>query len=336
MLGVTCAAPGGGGTAGFPGAVGAAGATRGSLGTAGVAAPVLPMGAAGTRGMGSGGMGMTGASGAVAKPAGAAGGAAGKPAMGGTAGKPPLMLGPGQTLPPVTDYSQPGPFATMTMDGVGPNNAFTIFRPTTLGESGFKHPPLTWGNGITTTPQTYPILLSTVASHGFVVIANDSSTVTAQDLLDGLDWLIKQNDVPGEFQGKIDVMRAVTMGYSLGGGAALTAASHPNVVVTVAMHPAPGAGAHAPVLLFTGDADVVVAPALVDASYAGLNVPAMEVSLAGATHFEPVLSGGQELAPSIAWLRLWVYGDQGAKPFFYGDSCTLCKAPWTPQRKNLQ
>jgi hypothetical protein len=32
---------------------------------------------------------------------------------------------------------------------------------------------------------------------------------------------------------------------------------------------------------------------------------------------------------------LWVYGDENAKKFFYGDDCILCKAPWTnPQRKN--
>jgi hypothetical protein len=42
-----------------------------------------------------------------------------------------------------------------------------------------------------------------------------------------------------------------------------------------------------------------------------------------------------EQAPTIAWLRLWVYGDQGARKFFYGDDCELCKSPWTmPQRKN--
>ena len=37
----------------------------------------------------------------------------------------------------------------------------------------------------------------------------------------------------------------------------------------------------------------------------------------------------------VAWLRLWVYNDQGARKYFYGDDCVLCKAPWAmPQRKN--
>jgi len=42
-----------------------------------------------------------------------------------------------------------------------------------------------------------------------------------------------------------------------------------------------------------------------------------------------------ERAARIAWLRLWVYGDSGAKQFFVGDECILCKEPWVmPQRKN--
>jgi hypothetical protein len=59
-------------------------------------------------------------------------------------------------------------------------------------------------------------------------------------------------------------------------------------------------------------------------------------TLTGATHLE-ILSagGGRERAPIVAWLRYWVYGDEGARDFFHGDACTLCVAPWTnPQRKN--
>jgi hypothetical protein len=205
-----------------------------------------------------------------------------------------------------------------------------MFRPTTLGQDGFKHPIATWGNGITTTPDLYP-WLETVASHGIVVIASNSATVTSQLMTAGLDWLIAQNGQPGELQDNLDVERAVAIGYSLGGGASLSVAAHPNVVTTVSMHPAPGfgAGAHGPVLLFAGSADAVCAPALVQAGYASVPSPAFYAELAGATHLEPVLTGGQELAPTIAWLRLWLYDDQGARDFFYGADCTLCRSPWT-------
>jgi hypothetical protein len=236
-------------------------------------------------------------------------------------------------LPPVTDYSKPGPFApTMVVNSTGPDGMYTIYRPTTLGANGFKHPPLTWGNGITTTPAQYPTLLSTVASHGFVVIASNSSSVTSQLMTTGLDWLIAQDAAAGPFQGKLDTNRAVSMGYSLGGGAALTTGAHKSVITTIAMHPAPGGGAlHGPVLLYTGTMDTVVAPSLVTSSYNGLQVPAFYATLDGATHFEPVGTGGRELAPSIAWLRLWVFNDEGAKSFFYGADCTLCVMPWTKQ-----
>ncbi|HET6335301.1 MAG TPA: hypothetical protein VFG30_18880 [Polyangiales bacterium] len=244
---------------------------------------------------------------------------------------PPGPATPPGMLPPSSDYTKPGPFATMTVANTGPDGMFTMIRPTELGKDGFKHPPLTWGNGITTTPATYPVLFSTIASNGFVIIASNSSTVAAAQLTQGLDWLIQQNgDASSPLHDKLDVSRAVSMGYSLGGGAALTAAAHKNVICTIAMHPAPGAGAHAPVLLFTGTDDTVVAPTLVQASYGGITtVPAMLATLDGATHFEPVLSGGQELGPSIAWLRLWVFDDQAAKSYFYGPDCKLCKAPWS-------
>jgi hypothetical protein len=243
------------------------------------------------------------------------------------------MLGPAQTLPPVTDYSKPGPFApTMVVNNTGPDGMYTMYRPTTLGANGFKHPPLTWGNGVTTTPAQYPTLLSTVASHGFVVIASNSSSVTSQMMTAGLDWLIAQDAAAGPFQGKLDTTRAVSMGYSLGGGGALTTGAHKNVITTIAMHPAPGGGAlHGPVLLYTGTDDTVVAPTLVMSSYSRLQVPAMLATLDGATHFEPVGTGGRELAPSIAWLRLWVFNDEGAKSYFYGDDCKLCVSPWTKQ-----
>jgi predicted dienelactone hydrolase len=132
-----------------------------------------------------------------------------------------------------------------------------------------------------------------------VVIASNSTSVNAALLTAGLDWLLQLNNDPSrEFYRKLDPNRAVTMGYSLGGGAALTAAAHPAVVTTIAMHPAPGSGAQAPVLLFSGSADTTVSPAMVDMSYNGLNVPTFYTSLAGATHLEPILTGGNELAPS--------------------------------------
>lgn len=253
------------------------------------------------------------------------------------AGMPPMMVTPSQKLPPVTDYAANGPYPAREFDNTGPGGSYTMFRPTNLNANGFKFIPATWGNGITTTPQYYP-WLNTVASHGFVIIASNSSTVTPQDMTSGLDWLLMQNDAAGELQGKLDTSRAVCIGYSLGGGGAVACGAHPKVIATIAMHPAGGASQrlHGPLLLFSGTNDTVCVPdSFVQPAFNGSPVPTFYAMLDGADHLEPVV-GGRETAPFIAWLRLWVFGDEGAKPFFYGPDCKLCKAPWTkPQSKML-
>jgi hypothetical protein len=40
---------------------------------------------------------------------------------------------------------------------------------------------------------------------------------------------------------------------------------------------------------------------------------------------------------SALGIRYWVYADQGAKKYFYGDHCIMCMSPWSNmQRKNWQ
>jgi hypothetical protein len=229
-----------------------------------------------------------------------------------------------------------------------------MFRPTDLG-TGFKHPPATWGNGITTTPDAYVELLSTVASHGFVVIASNSTNVTAALVKSGLDWLVAQNDTAGDFQGKLVVACPSAIGYSLGGGAAVTASGQlPNVKAIVSMHglQATSAPNAAPLLLMTSTDDTFVtkssnvAPTYTRASaqqpaiMATLDCPAAGMtaclSIPGlGGHAIPLDNAHGDRAPLVAWLRYWIYGDLGAKGFFFGSDCTLCKTPWLDiQRKN--
>ena len=293
---------------------------------------------------------------ACGPPAGS-GGRGGAPGVGGgPGGSGPGGSGPGGTgggtacngmAPPATqNYAARGPFASREYDLVGPGGAFTIFRPVTLGEGGFKHPVATWGNGIITTPQWYPDLLGTIASHGFVIIASNSSTVTAQLLTQGLDWLIQQNSAAGEYNGKLAVDCAASIGYSLGGGAAVTAGSHRAVKVVASMHGLPGAAANinGPLLLTTSTSDGFVTKAgYVLPCYNGstrqptimatLNVPGAPADFFG--HLIPIGDGGQERGPMVAWLRYWIYGDQGARNYFFGNNCVVCTNPWIDvQRKN--
>jgi hypothetical protein len=85
----------------------------------------------------------------------------------------------------------------------------------------------------------------------------------------------------------------------------------------------------------TGTLDTVGMP-LQQQTYDASQVQTFLATLVGANH--PYIEkdgGGQERPAIVAWLRYWVYGDAGAKPYFYGDACTLCVAPWEkPQRKN--
>jgi hypothetical protein len=364
------------------------GGSGASMGFGAGALALAPIGALGSSGMGASAAPSGGFAGT---PASAAGGGAVKPITTSAAGAPsagaanPPPVGaapgvgmtspavpvpapssgaapapnPGPTAPPpggpISDYGAMGPLPTTTMDGSGPDGMYTLIKPMNLGENGFKHPIATWGNGITTTPALYPVLLSTIASHGFVIIASDNSSVTAQMMTDGLNWLIKQNDAGGMFEGKLDVTRAVSIGYSLGGGAAVDTGSHPAVITTVSFHGLPGASGalHGPLLLFTTTADgFVTKDSYVKPCYAAsTTVPTIMATLTipgytspdGQTasnadftgHLYPVNDAGSERAPAIAWLRMWVYGDENAKQYFYGADCILCKDPWTDiQRKN--
>ena len=226
----------------------------------------------------------------------------------------------------------------MTVNNTGPSGQYTMIRPTMLGQNGVRHPPATWGNGITTTPALYPGLLNAIASQGFVVIASNSPNVTGALMTAGLDWLIAQNGAAGELQGKLAPTCAVSIGYSLGGGAAVTAGSHRNVVTTVSFHglQGPAEMLHGPLLLFTSTGDTFVSAAgYVTPTYNRSTVQTFYATLTGGSHLTPLGDAADERAPAIAWLRLWVYGDQAARRYFDGTDCILCKAPWTnPLKKN--
>jgi hypothetical protein len=266
---------------------------------------------------------------------------------GSSSGSGPSGNGCGQTLPALSDYSKNGPFtATPANSSTGPGNAYTVVAPTTLGKlngAPFKHPIITWGNGVTTTPSYYPSWFSLMASNGFVVIASNSSSVTPQNMTDGLDWMVQQNSASGPYQGVLDTKCLFTVGYSLGGGGAVTTGSHADVVATIGIHPAAFAGnpgLKGPLLLFTAETDTVCVPATsVHPAFAGSPVQSFYADLSKAGdpsntgHIIPVTNPGLEQPGTMAWLRLWAYGDQGGKAPFWGSSASLCTAPWTCESK---
>ena len=250
----------------------------------------------------------------------------------------------GSRLPPITDYSAMGPFAVTSTQNTGPGGKYTIYRPTTLGQDGFLHPPISFGPGIGMEAFDANLkgLLTGIASHGFVIIGTrldggPGDAANRMKMLDGLNWIIQQNDTAGTFQGKLDVKHAISMGYSVGGTAAVEIGGHEAVVTTVSIHGHTAkADLHGPLLQTSATGDTVGLP-LQQKTYEMSQVQTFLGIIQGGDHgYIQQNNGGAERPAIIAWLRYWVYGDDGGKKYFYGDDALMCKSPWTTtcQRKN--
>jgi len=339
----------GGTTGGSISATGGA-ATGGSSAVAGAGGQVNGGGAGGALGGSAGNGNAGGSSDAGSSPGGAAG--AGGAATAGAGGSGVSVGGGagGSPLPPVMDYAAPGPFKTSTQAGTGPDGTYTVIRPATLGADGFLHAPITFGPGTGMEVSQLSGLLERFASHGFVVIGRQLTggprdAVTRMRMTAGLDWIISQNSVAGSvFEGKLDVKRAVAMGYSVGGTGAVEIGGHEAIVTVVSIHGHQAEGdLHGPLLLIGGTDDVMgdnrswLAPTYEDSqvqTFFGTVVGANHGYIQGTVNGVP---GGVETPAMVAWLRYWIYNDQEAKKYFYGDDCVMCRSPWTdPKRKNWQ
>lgn len=251
-------------------------------------------------------------------------------------------------LAPVSNYTDFGPFTPVVEANTGPDGTYTIVRPQTLGANGFRHAPIIFGPGIGGAMDSMADLQRRIASHGFVIIGRqlDGPPRDAENnrrMIAGLDWLIAQNSTGGSiFEGKLDVNRAASMGYSVGGTGAVDIGAHKAIVTVISIH---GHSAEAPLhgtaLLIGGTNDVMrdgrswLAP-----TYEALQVPTFFALVKDANHGYPSravdgVQAGVEAPAMVAWLRYWIYGDQGARKYFFGDDCVLCTDPWTgTQRKN--
>jgi hypothetical protein len=328
-------ATGGSGSGGAVGSGGRVG-TGGDTGTGGKAE--LDGGA------GTGVAGRTGSGGAVAS-GGTTGGKTGTPGTGGTAGGTGTgSLACASALPAVTDYSAAGPFATTSESKTGPDGQCIIYRPKTLGENGFLHAPIVFGPGIGMQASQLSGLLTSFASHGFVVIGtgvlnggpNDPANKAAMQ--NALTWILQQNDKAGTYQGKLATKCAVSMGYSVGGTSAVEIGGDPAVATVVSIHGHKATAAlHGTMLQTSGTKDTVGLP-MQQYTFDNSKVQTFMGTVTDADHgYIQSNNGGVERIAIIAWMRYWLNGDTEAKKYFYGDNCVMCTAPWTnPQRKNWQ
>ena len=279
---------------------------------------------------------------------------------GGTSTNPDAGAGAGAPCTagiwPAADPTVAGPFATVTENNVGPAVgagadggapvAFTMFRPKDLSQGGLCHPVITWGNGSGANPSLYKVLLGHLASHGFVVIASDSPTVsqgTPAPMIAGVTWVLEQNaDPTSALYQKIDITHIGATGHSLGAFATSTAGADSHIMTI-----APLCGAttqrnlHGPAWLFCGGMDDVVPCSTVQTAFTGTNnVPVMLASYLSVDHASWVTFRGTKPSPVeaavTAWMRVQLMGDTDLRSWFYGASCKLCTDPaWQVMQKMM-
>lgn len=237
-------------------------------------------------------------------------------------------------------YEATGPNAT-TSGSLG--YTCTVFRPRTLSSN---HPIIIWGNGTTASPSSYSQGLNHWASHGFVVVAaNTSNAGTGQEMIDCLNRIISQNSSYGStYYGRLNTGKVGISGHSQGGGGTIMAGQDPRTTVTAPMQPYTiGLGHNSSsqyrqvgrMLLLSGGSDTIAAPSLNQAPvYSRANVPVFWGTKNGMSHLDVMGDFGQYKGVSTAWFAYHLKGDSNARGYFYGSNCTLCSdRSWDVERK---
>jgi hypothetical protein len=240
-----------------------------------------------------------------------------------------------------------------------------VIRPADLAAFPARDtlPVMIWGNGGCATDSTrYGGFLSTIASHGFLVLGTAAEEgaarrqATVDDLKAALDWAEAENARAGSpLRDRIAVDRVAVMGQSCGGFLSVGLGTDPRVstigVFNSGVQPAnpdaprgpfPSAAAlpelHGPVLLINGhERDFMMAASAANFDMID-HVPVFYGARHDAGHTATVFHpGGGEFANVASnWLRLHFKDDQESGRMFVGDDCALCTNPnWDTRSKGL-
>ena len=212
---------------------------------------------------------------------------------------------------------------------------YTIFRPACMKE-GETYPVITWANGTCGLTHGYSILLSAVASYGFVVIASNSTwTNTAPTngvQLRALDYAAALNDdAQSPLYHRLALDKIGAMGHSQGAAATGTADGDPRVKAVIFWNT--GTSNDKPFLNVSGDRDVGT-PTLssIKTSTEGATQPGAWVYYhqvlqtgGGSTGHLVLMEQPDRVAEmAVAWWKWQLKGDQEAKKMFVGTACGLC------------
>ncbi|MGW8370072.1 MAG: alpha/beta hydrolase-fold protein, partial [Gammaproteobacteria bacterium] len=229
----------------------------------------------------------------------------------------------------------------------------------TLGAlTGRCRPVMAWGNGgCAIDGRRYGDFLSTIASHGFVVLT--TVAVEGQGRVRGMpenmiaafDWAEAENMRSGSpLAGKIATGQMSAMGQSCGGFMSVTAGADPRVgtigMFNSAVQGGGGGNAsaddladlHGPVLLINGgEVDFMYEPAQDNferIDHVPVFYGARENAGHTATVFHP--GGGEYANVASNWLRYVFKHDAEAGKMFVGPDCSLCTNPtWETMSKGL-
>ena len=248
-----------------------------------------------------------------------------------------------------------GPYAVESGPAFG-SPGHVVYHPADLAPFPNRDtlPVMVWGNGgCAINSNRYAGFLSTIASHGFLVLATaaepgaERRRATADDLRAAIDWADAENRRGGSrLRGKIATDRVAVMGQSCGGFLSLELGADARVdTIGVFNSGAQGNSTdtlnrlHGPVLLINGhERDFLMAAS--KATFDAIDrLPAFYGARHNAGHTATVdHPGGGEFANVASnWIRWQFKGDQGAGRMFKGENCGLCTNPnWDTQSKRLQ
>ena len=270
-----------------------------------------------------------------------------------------LLRVPENAPPPKTPPR--GPYAVEVFTDPGlPTH--TVYQPKAPASARRKLPVVVWGNGgCSNDNRSARDFLTTVASHGFFVIApgpkepTGRGTTKGSVMADALNWAEAESRRGGSpYRGRLDLGRVGLMGYSCGGLQAVENSADPRVKSVVLfdsgtfdrgtfMNQMSSASKeslktlHSPVAYFIGGPTDVAYPNAEDDFKRIEGVPVMKANIntghAG-TFAHP--GGGWFAEVGSAWLKWTLNGDKAAGSYFKGKSCKLCHDPvWIVERKNF-
>ncbi len=276
-----------------------------------------------------------------------------------------------------TPYAGSGPMpATRVEDPSLPTH--TLYYPAALPN---RMPIVLWANGgCRNTSVEFTRFLGDLASRGYFVVAvgrNDVpfalfgpgdqtppagapplTTRGGQVVLDGLDWITKENTRTGSrYFGKVDPTKVAALGQSCGGGQVWQAARDPRVKAVAAMNSnfpsatsGTGPGGAAPsdgwtveklaipaAFFIGGPGDSAYAPSINSYAATPATAQVIKANFPIAGHTGAYTAPMPEWVAAVTgWLDWQLKGDARAKTMFAGADCGLCKNPqWWFEAKNV-